>query len=57
MILDADKHVLNPEVVRIWSARTLPGRVDNNREIVDNMEIDRNMVARTTFRPLMPTLR
>ena len=45
-MLDPERHVLNPEVLRIWSARTLPGSVPkNNKEMLDKVEICRNIIS------------
>ena len=40
------RHVLNPDVLRIWSASPPAGRVPNsNKETVDNVENGRNIVT------------
>jgi hypothetical protein len=47
-MFEPDKQVVNPDVVRVWSARTLLGRLRNKKERVDNVENCRNMMSRAT---------
>jgi hypothetical protein len=47
-MFEPDKQVVNPDVVRVWSARTLLGRLRNNKERVDNVENSRNIMSRAT---------
>ena len=64
VIFESVRHVLNPEVVKTWSARAFPGRVpSNNKEMVDKVENGRNILSmiwkgkpNLLFRPQMYSL-
>lgn len=45
-ISESAKHDVKPVVVRVWPARTLPGRVPiKTKERVERVEIGRNIMA------------